>query len=88
MARPVLGREERRRAPLFGSRARRTAAWGLWLAAMRGGGDVGPRMAIRTCGTYCRCGCEREGGVDVRCGQGPRPFRAVRDAAGVTVGHC
>jgi Beta-lactamase len=50
MAWPVLGREERRRAPLFGSRAWRTAAWGLRLAAMLGGGDVGPGMAIGACG--------------------------------------
>ena len=87
MARPVLWREERRRVPLFGSKARGTAARVLRLVAMPGGGDVGPGSAVRARRAYCRCGCEREGGVDVRGGHGEGPFLAVGDATGVTVGH-
>ena len=61
MARPVVWREERRRAPLFGSKARRTAVRGSGLLpAMPGGGDVSPRGAIRACRSYCHCGCERD----------------------------
>src|SRR5271166_1711747 len=75
MARAVLWREERRRAPLFGSKARRAAARRLGLAAELGRRDVGPRGAIRACRAYCRCGCERQGGVDVCGGQGQGPFR-------------
>ena len=87
MARPVLWREERRRAPLPGSGVRRTAARGLWLAAVLSGGDVSPRMAVRSCGAYSGCGCEREGGVNMGGSHGEGPFLAVRDAAGMTVGH-
>src|SRR6185437_14158163 len=85
MARPVLWREERRRAPLLGSGVRRTAARGLWLAAILRGGDVSPRMAVRSYGFYCGRGGEREGGVNVRGGQGQGPFRAVGHAAGMPV---
>jgi hypothetical protein len=87
MARPVLWREERRSAPLLGSGVRRTAARGLCLAAILSGGDVSARMAVRSYDFYCRCGCEREGGVPVRGGQGQGPFRAVGNAAGMPVGH-
>jgi len=86
-ARPVLWREERRRAPLFGSKARRTAARGSGLLPCLLAAMSAHAWAIRACRADCRGGGEREGGVDVRGGQGQGPFWAVCDAAGMTVGH-
>ncbi len=88
MARSVLRREERRGAPRYGVRVWRTAAKGLRLAgAAPGSSDVGPRATVRAGSVDRGRGGEREGGVDLRGGQGQRPFLVVSDAPGVAVGN-
>lgn len=80
-------REEGRWAPRYGARARATGARGLRLGgAELGGGNVGPRVAVRARRAYRGGGGEREGGMDLRGGQGQRPFLAVGRAAAMAVG--
>src|SRR5690348_7402444 len=87
MAWPVLWREQRRRAPWSRAGLRR-AARGLRLAgAGPGGGGVGPRVEVRAYRAYGGRSGQREGGVDLGCVQGQRPFLGVGDALGVTVGE-
>jgi len=45
-------------------------------------------MTIRTCRAYRGHRSERESGVDLRGGQGQRPFLLVGDTPGVAVGEC
>ena len=76
------------RKPLVktGSRVLDQHRLGLAVAKF-GGDDVGPGLAIGAYRAYGRCGGERQGGADVRGGQGQGPFLAVRDAACMTVSH-
>ena len=88
MARAGLGREQGRGPPPYRAGTRITGTGSFRLAgAGLGGGDVGPGAAVGACGAHRGGGGQGERGVDLRRGQGQRPFLAVSGALAVAAGQ-